>query len=218
MEEKTGYIYILYNPSLEGWVKIGYADNVEKRVQQLNSHETTPYAFRIYATYETHERLQDKSLHKLIDQLDSTLRSKEVINGKTRVREFYLMAPEDAFKILGMIANISGTRERLKMWPQSEEEKKEQNNADEVKQLALNRHHFIDCEFTSCGKKYKGTTNEQGTLKIIDLDNGVEIPNNSRPSKKHIIGVALEELGEEVDKDDTLYQRYHRLSKLINEQ
>ena len=27
-----------------------------------------------------------------------------------------------------------------------------------------------------------------------------------------------EELGEEVDKDDTLYQRYHRLSKLINEQ
>lgn len=34
------------------------------------------------------------------------------------------MAPEDAFKILEMIANISGTRERLKMWPQSEEEKK----------------------------------------------------------------------------------------------
>lgn len=62
----------MYNPSLEGWVKIGYADNVEKRVQQLNSHETTPYAFRIYATYEAHERLQDKSLHKLIDQLDST--------------------------------------------------------------------------------------------------------------------------------------------------
>ena len=57
----------MYNPSLEGWVKIGYADNVEKRVQQLNSHETTPYAFRIYATYEAHERLQDKSLHKLID-------------------------------------------------------------------------------------------------------------------------------------------------------
>lgn len=62
----------MYNPSLEGWVKIGYADNVEKIVQQLNSHETTPYAFRIYATYEAHERLQDKSLHKLIDQLDST--------------------------------------------------------------------------------------------------------------------------------------------------
>ena len=29
MEEKKLYL-ILYNPSLEGWVKIGYADNVEK--------------------------------------------------------------------------------------------------------------------------------------------------------------------------------------------
>ena len=62
----------MYNLSLEGWIKIGYDDNVEKRVQQLNSHETTAYAFRIYATYEAHERLQDKPLHKLIDKLDST--------------------------------------------------------------------------------------------------------------------------------------------------
>lgn len=101
------------------------------------------------------------------------------------------------------------------MWPQSEEEKKEQNNADKVKELAFNSHHFIDCEFTSNGKRYRDATNEQGTLKIVDLESGVEIPNNCKPSKKHIIGIALEELGEEVDKDETLYRRYHRLSKLV---
>ena len=75
----------MYNPSFEGWVKIGYADNVEKRVQQLNSHETTPYAFRISATYEAHERLQDKSLHKLIDRLDSIFVNHELILYKTAI-------------------------------------------------------------------------------------------------------------------------------------
>lgn len=38
----TGYIYILTNPSFEEYVKIGYADNVEERVKQLNTTECTP--------------------------------------------------------------------------------------------------------------------------------------------------------------------------------
>lgn len=47
-----GYIYILTNPSFEEYVKIGYAHDVEKRIQQLNRSETIPYAFRAYAKYE----------------------------------------------------------------------------------------------------------------------------------------------------------------------
>ena len=30
-ENKTGYIYILTNPSFEEYVKIGYADDVEEK-------------------------------------------------------------------------------------------------------------------------------------------------------------------------------------------
>lgn len=51
-----GYIYILTNPSFKDYVKIGYADNVEERVVQLNRTECTPFAFRIYATYKVSER------------------------------------------------------------------------------------------------------------------------------------------------------------------
>ena len=47
---KKGAIYILTNPSFKEYVKIGYADDVEKRLQQLNRSECTPFAFRIYAT------------------------------------------------------------------------------------------------------------------------------------------------------------------------
>ena len=32
-----GYIYILTNPSFPDWVKIGYADDPQKRLNQLNN-------------------------------------------------------------------------------------------------------------------------------------------------------------------------------------
>ena len=35
--EKAGVIYILTNPSFPEYVKIGYADDVNKRLSQLNS-------------------------------------------------------------------------------------------------------------------------------------------------------------------------------------
>ena len=36
MIEKVGVIYILTNPSFPEYVKIGYADDIDKRLQQLN--------------------------------------------------------------------------------------------------------------------------------------------------------------------------------------
>ena len=59
--EQKGVIYILTNPSFPQYVKIGYADNVESRLKQLNNSECIPFAFRIYATYEVEERLTDLS-------------------------------------------------------------------------------------------------------------------------------------------------------------
>ena len=47
-----GVIYILTNPSIKEYVKIKYADDVEKRLQQLNRSECTLFALYIYATYE----------------------------------------------------------------------------------------------------------------------------------------------------------------------
>ena len=101
--EKTGVIYILTNPSFPEYVKIGYADNIDKRLQQLNRSECIPFAFRVYATYEVNSRLSDLKIHSIIDKLNPNLRSIENFNGKQRVREFYAMSPEDAYSILEAI-------------------------------------------------------------------------------------------------------------------
>ena len=48
--ENKGVIYILTNPSFPDYVKIGYADDIDKRLKQLNRSECIPFAFRVYAT------------------------------------------------------------------------------------------------------------------------------------------------------------------------
>ena len=113
--DKTGVIYILTNPSFPEYVKIGYADDIDKRLQQLNRSECIPFAFRVYATYEVNSRLSDLKIHSIIDKLNPNLRSIENFNGKQRVREFYAMSPEDAYSILEAIAEIHGCADKLKL-------------------------------------------------------------------------------------------------------
>lgn len=100
-----GYIYIMTNPCLQNMVKIGYATDVEERRKQLST-TALPYDYEIYATYETPGKLEDKKLHKLIDNLNPDLRV-------SKNREFFVMSPEDAYDLLEAIAMISGSQERL---------------------------------------------------------------------------------------------------------
>lgn len=134
-----GFIYILTNPSFKEYVKIGYADNVEARLKQLNNSECIPFAFRVYATYEVEERLTDKKLHSLIDQLNPNLRSIDNVGGKVRVREFYAMSPEQAYSILETIAILGGHRERLKLWAPSAKEQKDEDLAQEIEEEHIER-------------------------------------------------------------------------------
>lgn len=129
---KNGFIYILKNPSFPDYVKIGYADNVEERVKQLNGTECTPFAFRIYATYEVESRLLDKKIHTIIDKLNPNLRSIDEFNGQKRVREFYAMSAEDAYEIFEAIAAINGRSDKLKKWKPTDEDMDEENLAEEI--------------------------------------------------------------------------------------
>lgn len=62
-------IYVLSNPSFPSLVKIGYSDNIERRVEELNRSSAVPYAFHVRATYETEGRLLGKVLHGIIASL-----------------------------------------------------------------------------------------------------------------------------------------------------
>ncbi len=101
-----GFIYIMTNPALKGMVKIGYASDVEARRKQLST-TALPYDYEVFATYETSGNLEDKKLHKMIDNLNPDLR---VSNN----REFFVMSPQEAYDLLESIAVISGTKDKLK--------------------------------------------------------------------------------------------------------
>lgn len=216
-EKENGVIYILTNPSFPEYVKIGYADNVNERLKILNTSPAIPFAFRVYATYEVEHKLEDKKVHKLIDTINPELRSVENINGKIRKREFYQMSKEQAYTLFECIAEISGTKDRLHLIKATENDIKEEQEASEIRDMKLNRHHFKDIEFYSSltNKYYYTKTSSQGTLSIFEKETNTEVPNNSNPSKKQIVLQALKDLGENVDNGLTLYQLEHRLEKKI---
>ena len=149
MENKNGVIYILTNPSFPEYVKIGYADDIEKRLSQLNRSECIPFAFRIYAVYEVDSRLSDKKVHAIIDKLNPNLRSIEEFEGKPRVREFYAMDAEDAYSILEAIAEINGRVDKLKKYKLTDTEEKEEEMANEVETETQEK--AENFSFSKCG-------------------------------------------------------------------
>ena len=214
MKEKQGVIYILTNPSFPEYVKIGYADDVEVRVKQLNNSEAVPFSFHIYATFDVLERLTDKKLHNFIDTLNPELRSKEQIGNKIRVREFYHIKPEEIYSAFESMAEVTGTSNRLHLWSETKEEIEENKEAIT---LSKNRHHFKNISFHSSltGKDYYSKTNEDGTLGIYEKDTGKEVPNNSNPSKRQILYSALKDLNGDLSGSNTLYQLEHKLEKIL---
>lgn len=141
--ETKGCIYILTNPSFENYVKIGYADNIDERLKQLNRSECTPFAFRVYATYEVSTRLSDKKLHSIIDKLNPNLRAIDDVEGKKRVREFYAMTAEEAYSLLEAIAEINGLTDKLK---KKEPTKKELQNEELEKTIRQEAFRFSLCD------------------------------------------------------------------------
>lgn len=134
MTRTVGYIYILTNPSFREYVKIGYADDVERRLKELNRSECVPFAFRVYATYEVNSRLSDTKIHSIIDKLNPNLRSIETFEGKERKREFYAISPEDAYSILEAIAEINGCTDKLVLWKKSKQDEEAEEEAEEIQE------------------------------------------------------------------------------------
>lgn len=128
MDNNVGVIYILKNPAFD-YIKIGYADDVNDRLKKLNDKTAVPFSYRLYAYYKVNHRLEDKTIHKIIDKLNPSLRAREEIDGKERVREFFDMTAEDAYEILRCIATINGMEDNLVLVEPTAKEMKEEDEA-----------------------------------------------------------------------------------------
>lgn len=115
IETVMGLVYILVNPCLEGWVKIGMVekDDIKERLSRLNSPPNIPLSFRCYATYKVEKpREVEKSIHNIIDEINNSLHAREELdNGRTRKREFFQISPETAYKIFENIAKLRNDKE-----------------------------------------------------------------------------------------------------------
>lgn len=125
----VGAIYILKNPSFPDYIKIGYADDVYSRLKTLNDKSAVPFAFRLYAYYKVNHRLEDKTVHEIIDKLNPSLRAKDNIDGKERKREFFEMSAEDAYDILRCIAKINGLEDNLVLVEPTAKEMEDEDEA-----------------------------------------------------------------------------------------
>ncbi len=114
-----GFVYILTNPCLDGWVKIGMTkrNDISERLQELNSPTNIPLSYRCYATYEVENPQEvEKYIHSLIDRIDDSLHARELLdNGRVREREFFKISPETAYGIFRDVAGLRGDLDKLKL-------------------------------------------------------------------------------------------------------
>ena len=100
---KIGYVYIFTNPSMPDYIKIGYTNNLKRR---LNDLDTTGVAmpFEPYFTVRTEKyEVLEKVIHRELDKLtDSRVRKN---------REFFKIRPEIARDLLLNISELLDDKE-----------------------------------------------------------------------------------------------------------
>jgi hypothetical protein len=133
--ENKGIVYILVNPCLEGWVKIGMSDknDIKDRLTELNSPANMPLSFRAYAVYHTdNPSLIEHGIQKIIDAVNYELRARETVDsGRERVREFFRMSPEKALEVFKSVAKMRGDTNAIELIEPTKNEQEEEKIVQE---------------------------------------------------------------------------------------
>ncbi len=170
-----GIVYILTNPCLDGWVKIGMTErnDIESRLKELNTPTNIPLSYRCYATYEVENpMIVEKSIHSLIDRVDNSLHAREQLsNGKIREREFFKISPETAFGIFNDIATLRGDRSCLKPYAPTEEQAQEEEIAESKMKRGNNSFKLLGI---SIGEELSFLLDDTITAKVSNNKNKVE--------------------------------------------
>lgn len=174
-----GLVYILTNPCLDGWVKIGMTEqaDIESRLQGLNSQTSIPLSFRCYAVYEVDNPLEvEKAIHRIIDIIDSSLHAREVLdNGRIREREFFKISPETAYSIFSEVAKLRGDLDKLTLNVPTLEQVQEQEIAESRIRRSQSTFEMLNI---SIGEELSFLYDDTITVKVADNKNQVEFEGN----------------------------------------
>lgn len=173
-----GLVYILTNPCLDGWVKIGMTErnDVERRLQELNSPANIPLSYRCYAVYEVDNPLQvEKSIHNIIDRIDDSLHAREQLdNGRIREREFFKISPETAYGIFKEVASLRNDIENLKLYTPTLSQSQEEEIADIRRKRSNNSFRLLNINIDD---EIRFLYNEDIVAKVVSDGNQIEFDN-----------------------------------------
>ncbi|MBE6788311.1 MAG: GIY-YIG nuclease family protein [Ruminococcaceae bacterium] len=170
-----GLVYILTNPCLDGWVKIGMTErnDIERRLQELNSPPNIPLSFRCYATYEVENPIDvERRIHSLIDRVDDSLHAREQLNnGRIREREFFKISPETAYGIFKDIAALRGDTNKLHLYTPTLDQAQEQELAESRTKRSNNSFELLNI---NVGEEITFLYDETIAAKVLDDKNQIE--------------------------------------------
>ena len=170
-----GIVYILTNPSLDGWVKIGMStrNNIDDRLAELNRPANIPLSYRAYATYEV-ERPQEveKHIHNLFDIIDENLHAREALSsGRIREREFFRISPERAFAVFKVVSQLRKDENCLKLIEPNAEQIEEEQLAEQTVRRPSFKFSMIQMPV---GTELKFVYDESCICKTLDANNKIE--------------------------------------------
>jgi len=170
-----GIVYILTNPSLDGWVKIGMStrNNIEDRLAELNRPANIPLSYRAYAIYEV-ERPQEveKHIHNLFDIIDENLHARETLSsGRIREREFFRISPERAFAVFKVVSQLRKDENCLKLIEPSAEQLEEEQLAEQTVRRPSFKFSMLQIPV---GTELRFLYDESCVCKTLDANNKIE--------------------------------------------
>ena len=191
-----GLVYILTNPCLDGWVKIGMTErnDIDKRLRELNTPTNIPLSFRCYATYEVDKPLEvEKSIHSIIDRIDGSLHARERLdNGRIREREFFKISPETAYGIFKDIASLRGDLGNLKLYQPTQEEAQEEQIAESRTKRANNSFELLGIK---AGDTISFLYDESITATVLNNKNRIEYEGKDYSVTALAIKILIEKYG-----------------------
>ena len=174
-----GIVYILTNPSLDGWVKIGMSarNNIDERLTELNRPANIPLSYRAYAIYEVDKPQEvEKHIHNLFDIIDENLHARETLSGgRVREREFFRISPERAFAVFMNVANLRGDAENLKRITPNEEQIEEEEIAEQIDRRPNFKFSMLNIPI---GSELRFLYNENCVCRTKDMNNKIEYEGN----------------------------------------